>query len=82
VATKRPADLKKNTSAPMTEEEIFDEIEEDLYLAPDGTATTYHEYDELDPGTVWYKNPPKEIVEFMSEEELAEIAELPDLPED
>jgi hypothetical protein len=39
--------------------DIPDEIEEDLYLAPDGTMTTYHEGDEDDETSVWFGNPPK-----------------------
>jgi hypothetical protein len=38
--------------------DIPDEIEEDLYLAPDGTMTTYHEGDEDDESSVWYNRPP------------------------
>lgn len=37
MATKRPADLKEKTAAPLTEDEIFDEIEDDLYPLSDGT---------------------------------------------
>jgi hypothetical protein len=82
MATKRPADLKITTSASMTEDEIFDEIEEDLYFhPPSGTMTTYHEFDEFDETSWWYKNPPKEVAAFMSEEELAEIATLPERDE-
>jgi hypothetical protein len=38
--------------------DIPDEIEEDLYLAPDGTMTTYHEGDEDDPTSVWFGQAP------------------------
>jgi hypothetical protein len=53
----RPGDLKPQ--APLTEDEQFDEIEDDLYLSPDGTMTTYHAGDEDDPNSEWYGNPPK-----------------------
>jgi len=59
MATKSPADLKRGGDPePLTAEEEFDEIEEDLFLLPGGTMTPYHEGDEEDPNSVWFGNPP------------------------
>ena len=83
MATKRPCDINPrkltNSEKQMLEEEKLDEMDDDLYPLGDGTVTTYHEFDEFDDGSPWYKNPPKEVADFMSEEELAEIAALPDV---
>jgi len=60
MATKRPADLKP--SPKLSQEELdeleFEAAEDNLYLSPDGTMTTYHEGDEEDPNSEWYENPP------------------------
>lgn len=38
-----------------------------------------YKFYEFDEGSPCCRNPPKEVADFMSEEELAEIAALPDL---
>ena len=58
MATIRPADRNPKPAKPLTLDEKWDEDEEDLYLAPDGTYTTYHAGDEKNPDSEWYKNPP------------------------
>jgi hypothetical protein len=81
VATKRPADINRIPEL-LTEEQKYENAEDDLRLSPDGTMTTYHEFDEFDENSEWYKHPPKPEADLMSEEELAEIAALPDVPDD
>jgi len=63
--------------------DIPEEIAEDLYFhPPSGTMMTYYEGDEFEEGSGWYKNPPREVADFISEEKLAAIAALPDIPKD
>jgi hypothetical protein len=38
--------------------DIPEDVEESLYLAPDGTMTYYEEGDEEDPNSEWFEHPP------------------------
>ena len=57
MATKRPTDIGRTPTVPTTEEK-FDTAEDDLYMSPDGTMTTYHPGDEDDEQSEWYQHPP------------------------
>jgi hypothetical protein len=62
MATKKPPQkgaIPAPQNPPPTEDDIFDEIEEDLFLSPDGSMTTYHEGDEDDPNSERFGSPPK-----------------------
>jgi hypothetical protein len=62
MATERPV-KKKPTPDTRTPEESaeaeYDEIDEDLYLSPDGTMATYYEGDEDDEQSEWYHIVPR-----------------------
>jgi hypothetical protein len=82
MATKHPGPRGPLPLPPLTEEELAEidyaeNVEDDLYLSPDGTMTTYHEGDEDDEQSEWYHIVPK----FYCGEQLMSLADFDDWQE-
>jgi len=69
MATRRPSDYTPEALAerarPLTPDEEYDLVEDDLRVIPDGTGDVmpYHAGDENEPGNPWFGRPPEDEAE-------------------